>query len=1116
MDIQKQIHPYKQIVPMIYAYNTPGIPYHEGWTKIGYTYRQTVADRIKQQTHTANIKTELAWCDNAMYKDGSGEYFHDTDFHHYLISQRNVQREPKTEWFKITGSVSQQYFNEFASKKYKLADTGMEYTLRKEQQEAVDITTAYYKNGGDEFLWNCKPRFGKTLSAYDLVRTMGFKHVLVVTNRPSIANSWAEDFQTFIGWRQPRMVFVSDSDALKGKDGVFTRDKYIDYCLKNDSKDIPYICFESLQNLKGSIFFGGKIDKLEWIVKTHFDLLIVDESQEGVDTKKTERAFKEIQRSHTLYLSGTPFKQLAEGRFSSSQIYNWTYADEQQAKDTWDTENTNPYEQLPKLAMFTYQISPMITGVLKQGIDFSEDEHGEYAFDLNEFFITNESGKFVHEEDVKKFLHALSTQDKYPFSTPNLRKELAHTMWYMNRVASAKALKKLLNEDPVFSEYNVVVAAGNVKENNRESETDNQKQDKAYELVKDAIANHDKTITITVGQLTVGVTIPEWSGVLMLCDLKSPSAYMQAAFRAQNPCTFTDADGKRYMKETAYVFDFDPARTLIIYDQFANDLMQDTVNGGGTNEERKQNIKRLLNFFPVLGEDDQGTMVELDAAQVLSIPRKLKCTEVVRRGFMSNFLFNNIANVFGAPKAVQEILSNLTPAQEEPKKKQTLLPDAPDIPLDTDGNVDISEERIIGTSQDIFGSKIYSDITSELEKPIKNVIQTTSTPKVAHDQIEKAIDDYKDKLKETLTTTIMTPLSEEYGINKNGKKRIERTISTNVDTTIDTIKDDYDAKTRQAKIAHQHRLEHAETDEQIENSQKQLEADMSVALADMNNRIKDATETIVNNTPKDLVGQLETKKAEQEKKSYEDKIRDHLRGFSRTIPSFLMAYGDRNFTLTNLDDYTEDDVFKEVTGITMEDFRLLRDGGEIIDEKTGETVAFKGHLFDEQVFNDSVQAFLDKKEVLADYFDEGQTQDIFDYIPPQKTNQIFTPRWVVKKMVDELEQENPGCFDNPDATFADLYMKSGLYITEIIKRLYRSPKMKQLFPDKKARIHHILEKQVYGMAPSRIIYLIATNYIFGFDKTTYKADNPHFVQEDAAEAAKNGTLQERVDVHFGK
>lgn len=1114
MDIQKQIHPYKRIIPMIYAYNTPGIPYHEGWTKIGYTDRQTVEDRIKQQTHTANIKTKLAWCDNAMYKDGSGEYFHDTDFHHYLISQRNVQREPKTEWFKITGPVSQQYFNEFASKKYKFADTGIEYTLRKEQQEAVDITAAYYQNGGDEFLWNCKPRFGKTLSAYDLVRTMGFKHVLVVTNRPSIANSWAEDFQKFIGWRQPRMVFVSDSDALKGKDGVFTRDKYIDYCLKNDSKDIPYICFESLQNLKGSIFFGGKIDKLEWIVKTHFDLLIVDESQEGVDTKKTEKAFKEIQRSHTLYLSGTPFKQLAEGRFSSNQIYNWTYADEQQAKYTWDNENTNPYERLPKLAMFTYQISPMITGMLKQGIDFSEDEHGEYAFDLNEFFITNESGTFVHEEDVNKFLHALSTQDKYPFSTPDLRKKLAHTMWYMNRVASANALKKLLNKDPVFSEYKVVIAAGNVKQNNEISEEDNQKQSKAYNLVKQAIKKYDKTITITVGQLTVGVTIPEWSGVLMLCNLKSPSAYMQAAFRAQNPCTFTDADGKRYMKETAYVFDFDPARTLIIYDQFANDLMQDTVNGSGTNEERKQNIKRLLNFFPVLGEDDQGTMVELDATKVLSIPRKLKCTEVVRRGFMSNFLFANISNIFGAPKEVQAIIQTIIPVQEEPKSKNKELPEQPDIPLNDNGEIDIPNTMVIGKSQDVFGDKIYSEINDNLEQPIQDVI-TTTTPATPHEQFIKIIDEYKKKVKDTITAAVVPSLSEQYGMNKAQQKKAEKNISTTIDEKFDNIVDDYKKNTNIAQIEHQHNIENAETPEQVKAADDKFHLEMKNALDTMIHGLQEVTKEIVDNKPNELIKQLETHKAEQEKKGYEDKIRDHLRGFSRTIPSFLMAYGNRDFTLKNLDKGIEPKVFEEVTGITMEDFRLLRDGGDILDEKTGETVAFKGHLFDEQVFNDSVQAFLDKKEVLADYFDEGQTQDIFDYIPPQKTNQIFTPRWVVKKMVDELEQENPGCFDNPDATFADLYMKSGLYITEIIKRLYRSPKMKQLFPDKKARIHHILEKQVYGMAPSRIIYLIATNYILGFDKT-YKADNPHFVQEDAAEAAKNGTLQERVDVHFGK
>lgn len=347
--------------------------------------------------------------------------------------------------------------------------------------------------------------------------------------------------------------------------------------------------------------------------------------------------------------------------------------------------------------------------------------------------------------------------------------------------------------------------------------------DKAFDRVKDAIAKHDKTITLSVGQLTVGVTIPEWSGVLMLCNLQSPSSYMQAAFRAQNPCILT-RHGQRYRKETAYVFDFDPARTLIIFDEFANNLSPDMTAGKGTSEERRQNIKRLLNFVPVLGEDEEGRMVELDAAQVLSIPRKLKSAEVVRRGFMSNFLFQNIGAVFGAPSIVTEI--------------------------------------------------------------------------------------------------------------------------------------------------------------------------------------------------------------------------------------------------------------------------------------------------DEVVFNDSVNEFWQKKQELANYFDENSEEDIFDYIPPQKTNQIFTPRWVVQKMVDELEAENPGCFDDPDLTFADLYMKSGLYITEIIKRLYRSRRMKEYFPNDEDRIRHILTKQVYGMAPTRIIYLISTNYILGFDDRM-RVETKNFVQADAAEAAKAGTLEQLVHQHFG-
>ena len=227
-----------------------------------------------------------------------------------------------------------------------------------------------------------------------------------------------------------------------------------------------------------------------------------------------------------------------------------------------------------------------------------------------------------------------------------------------------------------------------------------------------------------------------------------------------------------------------------------------------------------------------------------------------------------------------------------------------------------------------------------------------------------------------------------------------------------------------------------------------------------------------------------------------------------------MAYGDENLTLANFDDYTEDDVFLAVTGITEDEFRFLRAGGDKLNPETGLVEHYDGHLFDEGVFNDSVREFLRKRRELADYFDESKTEDIFDYIPPQKTNQIFTPKRIVKMMVDKLEEENPGCFDDPSKTFADLYMKSGLYITEIVKRLYRSEGMKAAFPDDKERIRHILQKQVYGMAPTRIIFLIARNYILGFDEELKEAQH-NFVEADAAEAAKSGTLAQLVDREFG-
>ena len=754
--------------------------------------------------------------------------------------------------------------------------------------------------------------------------------------------------------------------------------------------------------------------------------------------------------------------------------------------------------------MFTYQLSNIIYDQVKQGLDLSgEDGSVDYAFDLNEFFSTNESGTFLHEAEIIKFLHALSTNEKYPYSTPELRQELSHTLWLLNRIDSAKALAKLLKRDPVFQEYEVILAAGDGKLK------ENDAAEKAFDRVKNAIAAHDKTITLSVGQLTVGVTIPEWSGVLMLCNLQSPSSYMQAAFRAQNPCILTK-NGQRMRKETAYIFDFDPARTLIIFDEFASNLSPATANGKGTGDDRKANIRELLNFFPVLGEDEGGRMVELDAAQVLSIPRKLKSQEVVRHGFMSNFLFRNISNIFGAPGIVKEIVEKLSPAREDPKKRGTEnLQHISDISVDGNGNAEVSNEIVIGKAQGLFGEKHYQEIAAEIEPRLSGLSGSGSISAV-----EQSISKLANTVKERIRQEVVAPVMDAYEVKKGTQNRVERQVDQEIDLKFDQLRSDYTQQANIAKAELDRRQRSAETEADVQAAEKEYASSMENALRTLTEAAQTVVQDTIRNKPTELVAQMEQQKAEAEKKTIEDTVRDHLRGFSRTIPSFIMAYGDENPTLRNFDDYTEDDVFEEVTGITEADFRFLRDGGEYQDPETGETAFFAGHLFDETVFNDSIAEFWKKKQELADYFDETHTEDIFDYIPPQKTNQIFTPRWVVKKMVDALEENNPGCFDDPAKTFADLYMKSGLYITEIVKRLFRSEKMKTLFPDDGTRIRHILRKQVYGMAPTRIIYLIATNYILGFDPHL-KDETTHFVQADAAKAAKDGTLDKLVEKYFG-
>lgn len=1063
----------KEIIPICYAYTTPGVTYHDGWTKIGFTERD-VETRVREQVGTAGIRYKIEWEKNAVY-EGSNDTFRDSDFHKYL-ENNNIEREPGLEWFKIDPLLAKNKFDEFKENRG-LIETNLKpapYILRNEQAKAVDITMKYFKSHDKgEFLWNAKPRFGKTLASYDLCMKMGFEKILIVTNRPAIANSWYDDFVKFIG-PASGYFFISRVDALRDKKFVLTRDEYMDKVDLNKTKG--YIEFVSLQDLKGSIHFGGDKPKLEEVANTNWDILIIDEAHEGVDTYKTDQAFNQIDRANTLHLSGTPFKALANFKFEDDAIYNWTYADEQRAKRDFVSEDLeeNPYETLPRLNLFTYQISDIIRDELDDGIDL-DGENVEYAFDLNEFFSTDERGAFVYSDDVDKFLDALTDENrtKFPFSTPELRDEIKHSFWILNRVDSAKALKRKLELNPVFKEYKIVLAAGDGKID------DEVITEESLDRVREAIKDYDKTITLSVGQLTTGITVPEWTAVLMLANMKSPSLYMQAAFRAQNPCLFSNA-GRHYRKKNAYVFDFDPARTLDIFEQFANDLSPTTSGGGGDDETRKKQVRELLNFFPVYGEDEDGVMIELDAEKVLSIPRKIKAYEVVNRGFMSNFLFANISNIFRAPQEIKETIKKMKSYKEGKKIPINMDDDTADeLELDENGQIDIPEEKIIGQAQKVFGKKIYKDIEDGIDQAQSDLV-LVKTPR--KNQLEEVLDTYTKPISKIIVDTA----KEEYKDEMVGstERKIQRTIEDKVASIVKKEFGNYEIERN--TIESQRKEELSKSKSSIESSaiDKKYNDLYESKYDEFSKKVREAVndyKTIEDYTIA-TTEIIENDNREREKKTEEDKMRDNLRGFSRTIPSFLMAYGDYDTRLDNFDKIIPNEVFLEVTSISIDEFKMLRDGYDYIDEKTGEMKHYEGHLFNERVFNDSVKEFLDKKVKLANYFDPEIKKDIFDYIPPQKTNQIFTPRKVVNQMLDLLERENPGCFDNKDFTFIDPYMKSGLYIAEIVKRLYRSEIIKEAYPDGKDRLNHIFKNQVYGLAPTEIIYRIASNYILGFEK----------------------------------
>lgn len=852
-----------------------------------------------------------------------------------------------------------------------------------------------------------------------------------------------------------------------------TRKQWSSWSREHLTEDPRIVEFVSLQDLKGSQYFGGMYDKLRHIADFKWDLLVIDEAHEGVDTLKTDVAFEQITRSWTLHLSGTPFKALASGRFSDEQIFNWTYEDEQIARRDWSDETQeNPYEALSTLNMLTYQVSRMITDKLAVGVALEEDQANiDFTFDLNEFFSTKENGFFEHEAEVVKFLDCLTTNEKYPFSTPELRDEIRHSFWLLNRVASAKALQRLLKKHEVFKDYEVILAAGDGRDADA---LDAEAVGKSFDRVKAAIDAVEKvggkTITLSVGQLTTGVTVPEWTAVMMLSNLSSPSLYMQAAFRAQNPCTFM-RDNTLLQKKNAYIFDFAPERTLRIFDEFANNLSSTPSNDQAV---RQENIRTLLNFFPVIGEDSEGRMVELDAAQVLTFPQVFKAREVVRRGFLSNLLFANVAGIFRYSEHVKEILEKLPAAKQgKTKKGQSIELPEPMPNVDEDGNVQLDDEIVINPKIAKLGKPVWriEDIT-----PIE--------PQGSAQKAAQAVA----KLVQEKTRSIREQLQEEYGLSAKQVERDEKQTEVRVKADIERV-------LMERSIAEKHLAEKREeaATEAEENAVDQEIADHRAAF---NEQILAVVSTHTDEIVPEIVKREETKKEQARANQVMDDARSHLRGFARTIPMFLMAYGDRDLRLSNFDEYTPDDVFQEITGITEAEFRILRDGVDVTEED-GTVVSIPG-MFDEAVFDKAVQEFLDKKEQLADYFDESQTEDIFAYIPQQKRSLVFTPRGVVKTMVDVLEKENPGIFSDPEKTFADLFSTAGLFLMELVRRLDAG--LAERIPDQNERLKHILTKQIFEMSHNELLHRITIEAISGGvpERRKWIEDSGHFVNGDIA------------------
>jgi hypothetical protein len=660
---KKQFFPQRPSVnPTIYAYELPNDSKRKGQIKIGYTDRDAQT-RIKEQIGAARSDFKIVFEESAMRPDGSS--FIDKAVHHLL--RRDKIQNPDGEWFVCTLNQLRKAIHELKTGERTEENRVLNFGMRPEQQEAVTKTIAYFKSFKKEnpkktphFLWNAKMRFGKTFTTYQLAKTLKWKKVLVLTFKPAVEDAWREDLNShvdFKGW-----TFFSKNEA--------------DNFSKNtDFSKTNLVCFGSFQDYLGTQKDGSIKVKNEWVHNTEWDCIVFDEYHFGAwrdnakdlfgrdsEAEKEIEAFREIEQkgfsdedkvdvledilpikaNHFLYLSGTPFRAINSGEFIEEQIFNWTYSDEQRSKDNWNKKDgANPYASLPRMVMLTYQLPETITKVA---------ELGEFdGFDLNIFFKAEGEGskaRFKYEDDVQKWLDLIrgSFQEQIvdtlklktdkpplPFSDARLKSILNHTFWFLPSVASCHAMANLLKKrnNQYYHDYKVIVAAG----------TEAGIGVKALEPVLSGMNDplQTKSITLSCGKLTTGVSVKPWTGIFMLRNSSSPETYFQAAFRVQTPWVIKNPDSKspnkeEILKEECYVFDFAPNRALKQIAEYACNL-----NINESNPEK--NVEEFINFLPVLAYDG-SSMKQIDAAGILDIAMSGTSATLLARRWESALLVN--------------------------------------------------------------------------------------------------------------------------------------------------------------------------------------------------------------------------------------------------------------------------------------------------------------------------------------------------------------------------------------------------------------------------------------------------------------------------------------------